>query len=174
MEIELEPPTERREEDFLRAVRRSRKLHRHRVTPPSTPTKYRQYLEHSRGPRNKNFLVIAKDDDAVVGVVNIEQIVWGYFKSAFLGYYAFEPYAGRGLMREALRRVIDLGFRQLKLHRLEANIQPTNERSIALVKSFGFRLEGLSKGYLKISGHWRDHERWAILADEWFSNQKGR
>jgi ribosomal-protein-alanine N-acetyltransferase len=69
-------------------------------------------------------------------------------------------------MKEGLRLVLRYAFRELKLHRLEANIQPDNIPSLALVKSCGFRKEGLSPRYLKINGEWRDHERWAILADE--------
>ena len=70
-------------------------------------------------------------------------------------------------MREGLQLVIERAFDELGLHRLEANIQPANERSIALVRGLGFRNEGLSRRYLKISGRWRDHERWALLAEEW-------
>jgi ribosomal-protein-alanine N-acetyltransferase len=57
----------------------------------------------------------------------------------------------------------------MSLHRVEANIQPNNAASIALVKRCGFRLEGFSPRYLKIAGEWRDHERWALLADEQIS-----
>ena len=58
-------------------------------------------------------------------------------------------------------------FRTLRLHRVEANIQPGNRASIALVERAGFRREGYSRRYLKIAGRWRDHERWALLAEEW-------
>jgi ribosomal-protein-alanine N-acetyltransferase len=70
-------------------------------------------------------------------------------------------------MREGLIQVIDHGFKTLKLHRLEANIQPMNKRSIDLVAGLGFELEGLSPRFLKICGRWRDHERWALRAEIW-------
>ena len=70
-------------------------------------------------------------------------------------------------MTEALRLAMRHAFRVLKLHRVEANIQPTNRPSIAVVKRLGFRREGYSRRYLKISGRWRDHERWAILKEDW-------
>jgi ribosomal-protein-alanine N-acetyltransferase len=70
-------------------------------------------------------------------------------------------------MSEAVRLVVDHGFRKLKLHRLEANIQPANTDSIALVKRLGFKREGYSPRYLKIGGRWQDHERWAVLREDW-------
>jgi ribosomal-protein-alanine N-acetyltransferase len=87
--------------------------------------------------------------------------------SGRLGYYAFLPHAGRGLMREALALVIARAFGELGLHRLEANIQPANRRSIALVEALGFRREGTARGFLKIGNRWRDHERWALLKEDW-------
>ena len=72
---------------------------------------------------------------------------------------------GRGLMTGAVRAVGRIAFRDLGLHRLEANIQPDNVRSIQLVERLEFRREGLSPRYLHIGGEWRDHERWALLAD---------
>lgn len=165
--VKLEKPSRRREEDFLEAVRRSRKLHRRLVTPPSTAEKYRDFLKNGRTARNENFFVVEGCSTELAGVINIEHIIRGAFKSAFLGYFAFTPFAGRGYMREGLTLVLDHAFGKLKLHRLEANIQPSNERSKALIAGLGFRLEGYSKYYLKISGRWRNHERWALLAEEW-------
>jgi len=106
-------------------------------------------------------------------VVNLNEIVRGSFQSAYLGYYAFEPWAGRGFTRAGLDLVLRRAFRELKLHRVEANIQPDNTRSIALVRGLGFRREGLSPRYLKIGGRWRDHERWALLCEEWRSPRRG-
>jgi [ribosomal protein S5]-alanine N-acetyltransferase len=110
--------------------------------------------------------VVAGRDD-IAGVVNVSEIVRGSFQSAYLGYFAFEPFAGRGFLRSGLSLVIAHCFGELRLHRLEANIQPNNARSIALVKSLGFRMEGFSPRYLKIGGRWRDHERWALLSENW-------
>ena len=69
-------------------------------------------------------------------------------------------------MREAMEQVLDHALGQLPHHRLEANSQPGNRPSLALARGSGFRLEGVSPGYLLIGGQWRDHERYAITADE--------
>ncbi len=103
--------------------------------------------------------------EPVVGVVNLNEIVAGVFLSAYLGYWGMASGVGRGLMTEAVAAAVAFGFDQLGLHRLEANIQPGNLRSIALVRRIGFQREGFSPRYLRIDGAWRDHERWAILAD---------
>ena len=89
------------------------------------------------------------------------------------------PNQGKGLMKRAMSCTVSRAFTDLGLHRLEANIQPGNSRSIGLVRSLGFRLEGYSPRYLKIGGEWRDHERYAITSEEWNvdsaqSNRRGR
>ena len=99
-------------------------------------------------------------------MINLNEIVHGPFRSAYLGYYAFVPHAGRGYMSEGLALALRWDFRELHLHRVEANIQPGNEASRALVRRFGFRREGFSRRYLKIADRWRDHERWALLAED--------
>ena len=107
---------------------------------------------------------IATND--VVGVVNVNDIVMGVFRSAYLGYWGYAHTGRRGLMTEALRIAVRVAFDELGLHRVEANIQPGNARSIALAKRAGFTKEGFSPRYLFLDGAWRDHERWALLADQ--------
>jgi ribosomal-protein-alanine N-acetyltransferase len=70
-------------------------------------------------------------------------------------------------MRQGLELVLRHAFLDLGLHRIEANIQPGNHASIALARGAGFSREGFSRRYLKIGGRWRDHERWAIIVDDW-------
>jgi len=137
------------------------------VSPVASPKAFRAHLPQ-RGPQAKlSFFVFTLESKALVGVVDLSEIVRGCFQSAYLGYFAMEPHAGRGLMRDGLAQVIDLAFGDMGLHRLEANIQPGNDASRRLVRALGFRQEGYSPRYLKVNRRWKDHERWAILAEQW-------
>jgi ribosomal-protein-alanine N-acetyltransferase len=153
------------EVQFLEAVRQSRELHGDWVSPPSTTEEFASHLTRHDGMRAISYVAVL-DDLEPVGCINLGEIVRGAFQSAYLGYYVFEPHAGKGLMRQALSLVVEEAFSVLGLHRLEANIQPANVQSKALVTALGFRLEGVSPRYLKIAGAWRDHERYAITAEE--------
>ena len=108
-----------------------------------------------------------------MGAVELSQIVGGKFRSAYLGYHIGAPFARQGYMREALVMVLALAFGGLRLHRVEANIQPRNVASQRLVRRLGFRREGYSPRYLKIGGRRRDHERWALLVENWRTRRKG-
>ncbi len=164
MLVFLEKPAPRHELDFLAAVVRSRRLHGAWVAAPRSSAEYRLYLAR-RWPRYAKYFV-RSEEGALCGVFNLNEIVQGSFKSAYLGYYALAPHAGKGLMSAGLELVLTRAFGELGLHRLEANIQPKNRRSIELVRRAGFRYEGLSPRYLHIAGRWRDHERWAITSEE--------
>ncbi|MEV8347694.1 GNAT family protein [Streptomyces niveus] len=163
-------------DEFAALARDSRALHHPWLFPPLTPEAYRDYASGViEDPTKAGFLVCELTDGdtdggpagggRIAGFININNIVRGGFLSGALGYGAFAHAAGRGLMGEGLRHVMRHAFGPLGLHRLEANIQPTNTASIALVRGAGFRHEGYSPDFLRIDGHWRDHERWAITAD---------
>lgn len=162
----LEAPSSKRRDEFLEAVARSRKLHRHWARPPRTTREFKDNLQRLQSAAHLTYWVCTENGE-LAGVININEIVRGLFRSGYLGYYAFVPHNGRGYMKKGLRAVLKEAFRRQQLHRLEANIQPDNEASRQLVQRCGFRLEGFSPRYLKLAGRWRDHERWAITIEEW-------
>ena len=170
----LRAPSKRDAGEFIALNRASRRLHRGLVSPPVEPEQFEAFLKRCRRADSACFLVCRVEDGRVVGSVSLSQIARGNFQSAYLGYYMGEPYAGRGYMTEAVGLLLGHAFEGLKLHRVEANIQPGNLASIALVKRAGFVKEGYSRRYLKICGRWRDHERWAVIAEDWKAVRKRR
>lgn len=116
----------------------------------------------------KDIALVAREKQSrgIVGVTHLSQISRGVMQSCYLGFYGNMAVAGRGLMTEAVRLAVHHAFDGLALHRVEANVQPGNIRSLALLRRVGFRREGFSPRYLRIDGTWRDHERWAVLADD--------
>ena len=164
--VVVRAPAARDREPFLAMVRESRSHHRPWVKPPSTPKAFAAYLQRSRRDDFRGFLVCRREDGAIAGVFNLSQIFRGGFQNAYLGYYGAAATAGRGYMTEGMRLVLAEAFRGMKLHRVEANIQPGNRDSIRLARRCGFRREGFSPRYLKVAGRWRDHERWAITAED--------
>jgi ribosomal-protein-alanine N-acetyltransferase len=169
--VYLRPPRLSDGAAFHAAVRASAALHRGWTSAPATPARFaafvRRYAVQGKLPAHAGYLVFRRTDDALVGVYNFSEIARGAFQSAYLGYFAFAPLAGRGLMSEGLALALDIAFRNLKLHRVEVNIQPTNVRSLGLATRAGFTREGYSRRYVKISGRWRDHVRFAMLAEDW-------
>jgi ribosomal-protein-alanine N-acetyltransferase len=171
---------------FLAMVRDSRELHRPWAYPPERTDQFEDLLSRCRREDFCCLLAMvqeqlgpdgANDDERgaqgqIGGVFTVSQIVRGAFQSAYLGYYASARFAGQGVMRQAIRLVLDHAFGPLALHRIECNIQPGNKASIALARGAGFRLEGYSPRYLLIGGQWRDHERYALTADEWAQRRR--
>jgi [ribosomal protein S5]-alanine N-acetyltransferase len=153
------------EEEFLGLARASVELHHPWYTLPATPEAFQRYLDRLSRPGTEGRLVCLRDSGAMAGVIMIDSIIRGRFQSGSLSYAAFAPAAGRGYMSEGLGLVVRYAFGDLRLHRLEANIQPGNRSSLALVRRQGFRNEGYSPGMLFIDGAWRDHERWAITRE---------
>ncbi|WP_433221987.1 GNAT family N-acetyltransferase [Microtetraspora malaysiensis] len=151
------------QDEFLRLARASVDLHHPWMSLPTTAEEFEAYVGRFDDQlSNQGLLVCVRDTGAIAGNVNINSIIRGRFQSASLGYAAFAPTAGQGYMFEGLGLVLRYAFEQLRLHRLEAQIQPDNHASLRLVRRLGFRCEGYAPDLLYIDGAWRDHERWAI------------
>lgn len=158
--------------EFSALNRASKRLHRGLASPPTKPEQFHALLEKCRRDDFVGFMVCRVADGAIAGAINLSQIFRGGFQNAYLGYYVGAEYSRQGYMSEAIELVLKYAFENLRLHRLEANIQPGNHASKALVKRAGFVREGYSKRYLKICGRWRDHERWAIIAEDWKAKRR--
>jgi len=128
-------------------------------------------LLRRQGEGLRTFLIINDEDGGLVGKCNVANIVRGRFRNGALGYDSYVPYNGTGRMTEGLRLVVERCFAPepggLGLHRLEISAQPDNSRSVAMAKRLGFRHEGFSPRMLFINDAWRDHERFALTAEEW-------
>lgn len=149
--------------ELLAMTRASRELHYPWISPPLTSHMFKVYYRRTQRDDHEGFVICLNETDEIVGVINVNNVVKGAFRSASVGYYASLAHAGRGYMREGLLHVTQHAFKELGLHRIEANIQPDNIASIRLVRSCGFQREGFSPQFLYINGAWRDHERWAAV-----------
>lgn len=105
-------------------------------------------------------------DDRFAGQLTVSGISWGSLKSASIGYWIDERYAGRGLTPTAVAMTTDYLFFSLGLHRVEINIRPENAASLRVVEKLGFRDEGVRVQYLHIAGDWRDHRTFALVSDD--------
>jgi len=165
--VHLERPTSSREREYLDACHRSRALHRGRIAAAAAPADYRDYLERTARRSQESFFVVTTAHGQLAGVVDILDIARNVTPVGRLAYFAFVPHAGSGLMREGVARVIDVAFRELDLARLDADIEPGNRRSRALVECLGFGRGSASPVQLKIGLRWREHERWTLLRAHW-------
>jgi [ribosomal protein S5]-alanine N-acetyltransferase len=129
--------------------------------------RFDQMLLDASSESNEYFLICRSQDDAILGQVNLSQIFRKAFQNAYLGYQLFSGFTGNGYMTAAVDHVLRIAFDELHLHRVEANVQPANLASINVLVRNGFTKEGYSRRYLKIAGRWRDHERWAIIKEDW-------
>ena len=166
MNISIREPKLSDANNFITAIQNSQQLHAPWVSAPVTLDEYQNYLLRFQQGHAKSYLSLV-DNTYIAGVFNISEIVLGCFQSAYLGFYATQNFAGKGLMSKALKLVLKEIFCTLKLHRIEANIQPENHQSIRLVEANGFNREGYSPRYLKINQEWRDHVRFALTYEDW-------
>lgn len=96
-------------------------------------------------------------DKELVGRIRISNIIYGVFKSAFIGYSIDKEYQGNGYMKEAVALVVGYAFNELDLHRIEATTLVDNIRSQNVLKACEFEELGVCNSYLHINGKWRDH-----------------
>ena len=164
--IEIRPVQEEDEVEYLKNYRLSKAILKPWVQAPKNATEFKEYVCEMSSEENKAFVVIDKKTQSMLGIVELRDIFMFDFKNSYIIYFAFVPNLKKGCMSQAVKMVTKFAFNKLKLHRLEANIQPTNLASLALARSCGFIKEGYSPKFIKKNGKWKDHERWAILNEK--------
>lgn len=165
--VYLREPTVEDFDELAWLYKSSRRLHRGLVSPNFSRADFDELLKRNAGDDYESLLICVSETDAIAGTITLSQIFRKAFCNAYLGYLLGANFTGKGYMTEAVALVLKHAFTKLKLHRVEANVQPHNAPSINVLKRCGFTREGFSRKYLKISGKWRDHERWAIIKEDW-------
>lgn len=127
----------------------------------------RRYALERRAGTGHAFFAFRRDDQALLGGVNLTNIQRGAAQSASIGYWIGEAYARQGYMTEAVICVVGFAFGQLQLQRLEAACLSDNAASRRLLERCGFRHEGEARKYLQINGVRRDHLIYALLREDW-------
>lgn len=106
------------------------------------------------------------EQDKIIGSVAFSNIIRGAFLSCHLGYKLDKDEINKGYVSEAIKKGIEIMFKDYKLHRIEANIMPKNKASLKVVEKLGFYNEGVAYKYLKINGKWEDHIHMVLLNDD--------
>jgi len=112
------------------------------------------------------FLIMNKISGEIIGTIKISNVILGPFLSCYIGYKLSDAYINNGYMTEAVIAIKDYCFKNLGLHRIEANVMPRNARSKKVLMKAGFVYEGISKKYLKINGVWEDHEHYVVINED--------
>ncbi len=130
---------------------------------------YIEYLqrEYRRG-NNADWGIVLKSTKVFIGTIGFASIDtrgnWGE-----IGYVLNPAYHGRGLMTEAVRAVLRVGFAYLGLHRIQARIMEGNNASMRLVENLGFRYEGTLRDSLFVKGAYRTIKIYSMLSDDYFA-----
>ena len=136
-------------------------------TPEGQQERLAHDLEQAEAGRSFRFLLVQpRHPGKIIGLAGLNEIIGGAFHSCFISYKIDHTLWGRGYGSEAIGALTEWGFRNLDLHRVEANIMPRNLASRKAAAKVGFEEEGLARRYLKINGVWEDHLHMVRRNDE--------
>ncbi|WP_240628466.1 GNAT family N-acetyltransferase [Bacillus salacetis] len=128
----------------------------------------RQFARDKENDHAYHFGIYLSREDRLIGTINLFQVLRGSLQSAFIGYFLDHGHNGRGYATEAAKLIVQFGFAELRLHRIEAGVMPHNVGSIRVLEKSGFQKEGIARKNVRINGKWEDHQVLAIInpADE--------
>jgi [ribosomal protein S5]-alanine N-acetyltransferase len=136
------------------------------LTRASFKRRLKRYARDVRDDYGYSFFVFRREDDELVGGVNLSHVHRGVSQSCSMGYWMGQRYARQGLMSDAVKAAVSFSFDDLRLHRIEAACVPDNIPSRDLLRKVGFQEEGYARNYLRINGKWQDHLLFAWLSTD--------
>lgn len=138
---------------------------------PNTEKETKSYInrkitnQHEQPRRDYTFALILKLEKKLIGACSI-YVSDPTNREGWIGYVLNRTYWNHGYTTEVVKRVVDLGFNELGLHRIYATCQPDNLPSARVLEKVGMRREGHLKEHKHIKGKWRDSLLYAILESE--------
>ena len=108
------------------------------------------------------YVFLKEDPNQIIGTVCLYNVSTIY-SHAELGYKFSSKFHHNGYASEAVEKLLDIAFMELRLHRITAHVQEENQPSIRLLKGMGFETEGICRDYLYLHGAWRDHIQYSLL-----------
>jgi [ribosomal protein S5]-alanine N-acetyltransferase len=127
----------------------------------------RRMADFQAGREVRGFIYLREHPRRVIGNLSLSQIVRGVFQACTIGYALSAEAQGHGYMLEAVRGAVTYAFGELRLHRVQADYMPRNQRSAAVLRQAGFVVEGYAREYLMINGRWEDHVLTAVTNPDW-------
>ena len=109
--------------------------------------------------------IYRREDDLLLGAIGIH--IDARHLRGTIGYWLGVPYWNQGVTTEAARAVVDYGFTELELHRIDATCLPRNIGSSRVMEKAGMTYEGTLRGYVQKDGVFEDAAMYAVLRDEW-------
>lgn len=143
---------------------------------PKRDESYYTYERHLKSIKNSSqsrkidkeysFGIFIKETDQLIGDIDLTGVLRDALQTCYIGYSLDQEHNGKGYMTEAVKLIVDYGFKQLHLHRIVAGVMPTNIGSIRVLEKAGFEKEGFARKNVKINGKWEDHVELSILNPE--------
>ena len=120
------------------------------------------------------FLLTEKISNTIIGRCGLHN--WNKeHKRAEIGYHmSDEDYKRKGLMTEAVSSIIDFGFNELNLHRIEALVGSNNIPSLKIIENHNFTKEGVLRKHYYIADKYEDSIVFSILYDEYIENKSNK
>lgn len=109
------------------------------------------------------FFWIIEGNGQILGLLHLNSVVYGAFRSASLAYIVDHRHTGQGVATSAVRWAINFAFTTLRLHRLQGEALVSNHASQAVLSKCGFTQYGRAPKYLCIDGTWQDHVLYQLI-----------